>query len=75
LRVAECNQGVEEHKVPPAYEHADLPIRAKTGRERVPDSACSFTAVGMTMLWERVLTRTRILLGEAHLRIALKEFL
>jgi len=28
-------QEVEEREVPPAYEHA-LPIRANTGRERVP---------------------------------------
>jgi len=36
LCFAPCNQEVEEHEVPPAYEHTD-------------DSACSFTAVGMTM--------------------------
>jgi hypothetical protein len=35
LCFAAYNHGVKEHKVPPAYEHAD-------------ESACSFTAFGMT---------------------------
>jgi len=40
LRFAGCNYGLEEHKVPPAYEHAD-------------DTACSFTAFGTTMLYSK----------------------
>src|SRR5260370_16345270 len=30
-----------KRRVPRSYSHADLPIRAKTGRERVPENACS----------------------------------
>jgi hypothetical protein len=40
---------LNKHKVRPVYSCA-LPIHAKSGRERGPESARSFTTVGMTAL-------------------------
>jgi hypothetical protein len=50
LRAALRRPPRPKHKVPQGYSPADLPIRAKSGREWGPESAGSLTPIGMTSL-------------------------
>jgi len=45
----ESNQTFVNREVPQGYSPAELPIRAKTGREWGPESAGSLTPFGMTI--------------------------
>jgi hypothetical protein len=64
LRAALRRPPKPKHKVPQGYSPADLPIRAKSGREWGPESAGSLTPIEMTNAYCEVI-------GDVGLREAL----